>query len=64
MALAFCASAFAEPGKNVVQLKERQAKATVRKVCYTMISNSAIPQPCERLATSIPTTASPMEIIR
>jgi hypothetical protein len=65
MALAFCASAFADPSKNVVALaKEQPAKKVTRKVCYTYIGNSPIPQPCDRLASPIPTTAAPMDIIR
>ena len=60
---AFCASAFAEPSKNVVELaKVQPAKRTAHKVCYTYISNSAIPQPCDRLG-AIPTTSSSMLII-
>jgi hypothetical protein len=64
IAFAFCASAFADPSKNVVELAKQQqpAKKTVRKVCYTYISGSAIAQPCDRLGT-IPTTAAPMIII-
>src|SRR5216117_136996 len=50
LALAFCATAFADPSKNVVTLEKQQpVRKTVKKVCYTMISGSAIPQPCSRL---------------
>jgi hypothetical protein len=62
IAFAFCASAFADPSKNVVQLANKPAKKTTHKVCYTFISGSAIPQPCDRLGT-IPTTSNPMTII-
>jgi hypothetical protein len=62
LALAFCASAFADPSKNVVSLANQPAKKTTHKVCYTFISGSAIPQPCDRLGV-IPTTAVPMTII-
>jgi hypothetical protein len=53
--LAFGASAFAETGT---------AKATGRrsdKQCLAVIG-SAIPQPCERFAGPIPTTAQPIDI--
>jgi hypothetical protein len=63
IACAFCASALADPSKNVVELSKQQpAKKTAHKVCYTYISNSAIPQPCNRLG-AIPTTSSPMIVI-
>ena len=61
IAFAFCASAFADPSKNVVQLANKPAKKTT-KTCYTYISNSAIPQSCDRLS-AIPTTATPMLIL-
>jgi hypothetical protein len=62
-ALVICASAFADPSKNVVVPSKHEAqKKGARKVCYIYISGSAIPQPCERLGT-IPTTAIPMDII-
>lgn len=63
VALAFCTSAFADSSKPIVQLSKDTTKKT-RKVCYVVISNSAIPQPCDRLQTPIPTTAAPMDIIR
>jgi hypothetical protein len=64
-ALAFCASAFADPSKDGVPLPKKQpAKKVMRKVCYTYIGNSKIPQPCDRIAGPIPTTAEPMDIIR
>jgi hypothetical protein len=57
-----CASAFAEPDKKVTPLPKQATKKTVKKVCYTYISGSGTPQPCDRLGT-IPTTASPMDIV-
>ncbi|PYJ17535.1 MAG: hypothetical protein DME96_05685 [Verrucomicrobia bacterium] len=63
LALAFCASAFADPSNNVVQPTTHQpAQRTVKKVCYVVTASSAIPQPCDRLA-AIPTTANPMIIL-
>jgi len=40
--------------------KQQPVRKTVKKVCYTMISGSAIPQPCSRLRI-IPTTGYAME---
>ena len=64
--LAFCASAVADPSKNVVT----QPKADVvryavagKKQVYIFISGSAIPQPIDRVAVPIPTTATPMFVI-
>ena len=57
LALAFCASAFADPGKNVV------AQPTVVKICYVKTIASGIPQPCLRYFGIVPTTASPLTII-
>ena len=63
LALAFCASAFADPSNNVVQPTTQQpAQRTVKKVCYVVTASSAIPQPCDRLS-AIPTTANPMIIL-
>lgn len=57
LSLAFCASAFADPSKNVVTSVRQQPAATkTHKVCYAMITGSAIRQPCDRLSV-IPTTA-------
>jgi hypothetical protein len=61
MALAFCVTAFADPAKPV-QLAKQQQRNAAHKTCYALISNSAIPQPCERLST-IPTTAVPLFVI-
>ena len=58
MAVAFCATAFADT-KPVRLAKQQNVQ---RKMCYALISNSAIPQPCDRLST-IPTTAEPLVVI-
>jgi hypothetical protein len=62
--LAFCASAVADPSKNVVTPPKapqvvRYAVAGKKQV-YIFISGSAIPQPIDRVAGPIPTTAIPM----
>ena len=57
LALAFCTSAFADPGKNVV------AQPKVAKICYVKTIASGIPQPCVRYFGIVPTTASPLTII-
>jgi len=63
LVLALCASAYADPSKNVVlPVTQQSATKTVKKVCYVVEGGSAIPQPCTRLA-AIPTTANPMMII-
>jgi len=60
IAFAFCASAFADPSKNVVSLpKQQPVQKRTQKMCLTYISGSGIPQPCDRLG-AIPTTAIPM----
>ena len=62
LALAFCASAFADPSKNVVlPAQPRRVIKTANKMCYTFTTASGIPVPCERVS-GIPTTASPMTI--
>ena len=61
--LAFCASAVADPSKNVVtQPKAQMVRYSVagNKQIYIFISGSAIPQPCSRLRI-IPTTGYAME---
>lgn len=65
LALAFCASAFAaDSSKNVVvRATTQQSLKTAKKVCYALTSTSGIPVPCDRLS-AIPTTASPILIIR
>jgi len=63
LALAFCASAFADPSKNVVRVEQAQPVTTsTKKMCYVVAGSSAIPQPCDRLA-AIPTTANHMTIL-
>ena len=57
LALAFCASAFADPGKNVV------AQPTVAKICYVKTIASGIPLPCVRYFGVVPTTANPLTVI-
>jgi len=53
--LAFGVSAYAETG--IV----RSTKRIDQRICYTVIGSS-IPQPCERFAGPIPTTANPIDI--
>ena len=61
IALAFCSAAFADSGKNVVASTTQQAlPKKVRKICYVVLTGSAIPQPCDRLG-AIPTTAPPLQ---
>ena len=67
IALAFCASALADPSKNVVATPREQASkmqtATqqgAKKYYYVFTGGSAIPQPIDRVSGPIPTTASPM----
>jgi hypothetical protein len=70
IALAFCASAFADPSKNVVVAPKASATKTqteaqrvaFKKQVYMFISSSGIPQPIERVALPIPTTVVPMFI--
>jgi hypothetical protein len=71
IALAFCASAFADPSKNVVVPTRASAtkaqtdaqRAAFKKQLYIFISSSGIPQPIERVAGPIPTTVVPMFIV-
>jgi len=64
LALAFCASAFADPNKNVVVASKQQiTEKRVIKICYVKTIASGIPQACIRLEGLDPTTESPMEII-
>ena len=68
IALAFCASAFADPSKNVVvplkasatKAQTEAQRAAFKKQLYIFISSSGIPQPIERVACPIPTTVVPM----
>jgi hypothetical protein len=61
LSLAFCATAFADPSKNVVAQK-KQVPARKIVVCYIKTIASGIPQPCLRYQ-GIPTTESPVEVI-
>jgi hypothetical protein len=63
MALAFCASALADPSKNVVtSTKPQTTVKKTHKVCYALITGSAIRQPCNRLSV-IPTTGYQLDRI-
>ena len=63
--LAFCASAFAGANSGVSpQKKVQSAQKFMRKVCFAHSSSSAIPQPCDRIFGPLPTTTTPLEIIR
>src|SRR6266567_6778900 len=65
ISLAFCASAFAGANSGVSpQKKVQSAQKSVRKLCFAHTISSGIPQPCDRIFGAVPTTASPMEIIR
>ncbi len=71
VALTFCASALADPSKNVVATPREQAskvqtaaqRAALKKQIYMMISGSAIPQPIDRVQGPIATTVNPMFVI-
>lgn len=70
VALAFCASALADPSKNVVATPKVQAskmqtatQRVTKKQYYVFTGGSAIPQPIDRVSGPIPTTASPMIIL-
>jgi hypothetical protein len=64
LALAFCASAFADPNKNVVVAPDQQiTQKRVIKICYVRTIASGIPQVCTRFEGLDPTTESPMEVI-
>ena len=68
IALAFCASSFADPSKNVVATPKVQAskmqtatqQEVAKKLYFVFTGGSAIPQPIDRVSGPIPTTASPM----
>ncbi|HYK23837.1 MAG TPA: hypothetical protein VEU75_04155 [Candidatus Acidoferrum sp.] len=63
LALAFCASAAADPSKNVVlRPQPQQVVKTSKKMCYTVSGGSRIPQPCDRIA-AIPTTHGALDIL-
>jgi hypothetical protein len=70
VALTFCASALADPSKNVVATPKVQASKMLtatqpasKKVYYIMIGGSAIPQPIDRVQGPIATTAIPMIVL-
>ena len=71
IALAFCASAFADPSKNVVATPKVQAskmqtatqQEVAKKLYLVFTGDSAIPQPIDRVSSRIPTTATPMIIL-
>src|SRR5438046_9879981 len=71
VALTFCASALADPSKNVIATPKVQAskmqtaaqQAALKRQIYMMISGSAIPQPIDRVSGPIATTAIPMYVI-
>ena len=68
VALTFCASALADPSKNVVATPKVQAskmqtatqQEVAKKLYFVFTGGSAIPQPIDRVSGPIPTTASPM----
>ncbi len=68
IALAFCASALADPSKNVVVEPKAQvskiqtvpSSIVAKKLYFVFTGGSAIPQPIDRVSGPIPTTASPM----
>jgi len=71
VALAFCASALADPRKNVVvepkaQVSKMQTatqQEVAKKLYLVFTGDSAIPQPIDRVSSRIPTTATPMIIL-
>jgi len=64
LALAFSASAFADPNKNVVVAPKQQiTQKRVIKLCYVRTIASGIPQLCTRFEGVDSTTESPMEVI-
>jgi hypothetical protein len=64
LALAFCASAFADPNKNAVVAPNQQiTQKRVITICYVKTIASGIPQACTRFEGLDPTTESPMEVI-
>ena len=63
MSVAFCASAFAGSEISAPQRNKMQAaQNAARKLCYVQLG-FGIPQPCERFAGPVVTTANPMDII-
>jgi len=72
IALAFCASAFADPSKNVVVTPKASAtkaqteaqQLAFKKQAYIFVASSGIPQPIDWVAVPIQTTMVPMSIVR
>lgn len=63
MSVAFCAPAVAGSESSAPQPKITEvAQKATHKLCYVRFGWS-IPEPCERFAGPVPTTAGPMEII-
>ncbi len=63
ISVAFCGPAFAGSESSVPQPSKVQVvQKTTHKLCYVR-SGFAIPQPCDRFAGPVPTTAIPIEII-
>jgi hypothetical protein len=71
IALTFCASAFADPSKNVVVTSKASAtkgqteaqQLASKKQLYISILSSGIPQPIEWVAVPIATTVVPMTVL-
>ena len=71
IALAFCASALADPSKNVVvepkaqvsKIQTASRDVVAKKLYFVFTGGSAIPQPIDRVSGPIPTTAIPMIIL-
>jgi outer membrane biogenesis lipoprotein LolB len=70
LALTFCASALADPSKNVVATPKFEAskmqtatQQVAKKQYYIFTGGSAIPQPIDRVSGPIPTTAIPMIVL-
>lgn len=69
--LTFCASAFADPSKNVVVTPKASAtkaqteaqELAIKKQLYISVLSSGIPQPIEWVAVPIATTMVPMSIL-
>ena len=72
IALTFCASAFADPSKNVVVRPKASAtkaqteaqQLAFKKQAYIFVASSGIPQPLERVGNTIPTTVVPEYWVR
>ena len=72
IALTFCASAFADPSKNVVVRPKASAtkaqteaqQLAFKQQAYIFVASSGIPQPINWVAAPIQTTIVPMSIVR